>query len=432
MAAHALLQVAEKNLVCNVCYALLRSPVVFSCGHVFCKRCAERSIEERPRCPLCNHAVASRRAIAPLPTLARLMVLVHDVAKTLRLRRAAQLSAAAAAAAAAAAGNSPPPRLTESLAPGDAAVDDFSLTAVVRDRLASASTVSGGGGLLPARTPSLHRGGSVAATQSLRASPPPAPMPAGGFVGCDETETQRMSSRSPTASSSSSASRRSYRQCVAVRRDGGGPAAAGAYEHVGCCALCGLDIADRAQVRRFLRQLLRADPTCDHLRLRQLNEVMLSDFLGPMWDLRLATRGREHAARGMGRKRGRSSSASPPSSSSTLLVHQACLEWCVLHRRVRDAATLKLALTGTQQQQLEGSSCASACAFCAARGRCLVVCGSCQRRAYHYSCALLTGAGVCNISAETMSLVCATCLRKREERQAEEEEEEAEAGLMLW
>ncbi|RNF00166.1 hypothetical protein TraAM80_07777 [Trypanosoma rangeli] len=424
MAVRALLQVAETSLVCYVCYTLLRSPVVFSCGHVFCKTCAERSIEGRPRCPLCNRTVASRRAITPLPTLARVMSLVHDVAKSLRLGQATHVAAAVGA------GNSPPPQLRERLMPSFAAVDECSLTAAVRDCLASTSTVRDeDAGLL--QTPIMHRDGSVAETQFLRTSPPPLAMLAECFVGCDENETQRMLSPSPTSSSSSSSLRQSFHQCVALRRRGGGRST-GAYEHVGCCALCGLDIADRARVRHFLRQLLHADPTCDHMRLQQLNEVMLSDFLGPMWDLRLSTPGVSHAAHGMCRKRSRSTNSSPPPSSFTLLVHQACLEWCVLHRRVQDTVTLKVAVTGTLLRELDGSSCASACSFCSARGRCLLMCRDCQRRAFHYSCALLTGAGVCNISAETMSLICAMCLRRHEEEQEESEKAEAEGELMLW
>ncbi|ESL06273.1 hypothetical protein TRSC58_06055 [Trypanosoma rangeli SC58] len=425
MAVRALLQVAEKSLVCYVCYTLLRSPVVFSCGHVFCKTCAERSIEGRPRCPLCNHTVATRRAITPLPTLARVMDLVHDVVKSLRLGEAMHVAAAVGA------GDSPPPRLTERLMPSFAAVDECSLTAAVRDCLASTSTVRNeDAGVM--QTPIMHRGGSVAETEFLRNSSPPLAMLVDCFVGCDENETQRMFSSSPTSSSSSSSLRQSFHQCVALRRRGGG-CSTGAYERVGCCALCGLDIGDRARVRRFLRQLLHADPTCDHIRLRQLNEVMLSDFLGPMWDLRLSTPGVRHAARGVCRKRSRSTTSSSPPSSFTLLVHQACLEWCVLHQRVRDTVTLKVAVTSTLQRELlDGSSCASACSFCSARGRCLLMCRDCQQRAYHYSCALLTGAGVCNISAETMSLICAMCLRRHEEQQEESEKAGEEGELVLW
>ncbi|EKF28503.1 hypothetical protein MOQ_007748 [Trypanosoma cruzi marinkellei] len=420
MAVRALLQVAERCLVCRVCYTLLRSPVVFSCGHVFCKACAERSIEERPRCPLCNHAVMSHRAITSLPTVASLMGLVQDVAKSLRLQQTAHVAAVRAV-------NIAPPRLTEKIVGIQTADDKCFPTATVGDSLASTPIVDDDEDEKTVMAATIHRNVSMPETQFLRTSPPPVPVLTDDFMACEDAETQRISLRSPIASSFFHSLQNHYYQCVAVRRCIG-ELSVGAYERVGCCVLCGLDIKNRTQVRHYLQQILNSDPTCDHMRLRRLNEVTLSDFLGSMWDLHLPTQIAKRAASGVSRKHGRSGTFP---SSSTLLVHQACLEWCVLHERVRDVVALKVAVMDTQIPELDGSSRASTCFFCSNRGKCLIFCERCQRKSYHYPCALLTGAGVCNILSETMSLICATCLQKQEEQGEEERETEEEEEDLL-
>ena len=41
-------------LECSLCFALLHQPVATHCGHVFCRKCLERSLDHRPHCPLCR------------------------------------------------------------------------------------------------------------------------------------------------------------------------------------------------------------------------------------------------------------------------------------------------------------------------------------------------------------------------------------------
>jgi len=41
-------------LECSLCFALLHRPVATQCGHVFCRKCLERSLDHRPHCPLCR------------------------------------------------------------------------------------------------------------------------------------------------------------------------------------------------------------------------------------------------------------------------------------------------------------------------------------------------------------------------------------------
>ena len=41
-------------LECSLCFALLHQPVATQCGHVFCRKCLERSLDHRPHCPLCR------------------------------------------------------------------------------------------------------------------------------------------------------------------------------------------------------------------------------------------------------------------------------------------------------------------------------------------------------------------------------------------
>lgn len=412
MAVRALLRVARKNLVCRVCYALLRSPVVFLCGHVFCKTCAERSIEERPRCPLCNHAVTSRRVITPLPALARLMGLVHDVAKSLRQRQTAHAAASAAAAIV------PSLRLTGAAISkhnggGNTAGDRRSFTATVSNR-SSLSTIASLDDDTGMRTPIIRRCGSTLETQLLHSTPPPpAVMGTDAFVAPDDVETQCVFSEKNTINPASS-HRHSCHQCVAVRRGGDGRTL-GAAERIGCCVLCAFDIKDRAQICHFLRCLREKDPSCDWARLQQLSEVTLSDSLGPMWDLHLTAAGAGEKGEKKPpahRKRGRNGGHPP---SSALLVHQACLEWCVLRRCVGGATTVTMAISDTLGRQLDGSASAVACSFCEkSSGRCLVPCGRCQRKAYHYPCALLTGARVCVILETIGVLLCAACTQEQQ------------------
>lgn len=44
----------DSMLRCQICKDLLTSPVLTTCGHIFCSLCARRSISESNKCPLCS------------------------------------------------------------------------------------------------------------------------------------------------------------------------------------------------------------------------------------------------------------------------------------------------------------------------------------------------------------------------------------------
>uniref|UniRef100_UPI00398E7006 LON peptidase N-terminal domain and RING finger protein 1-like isoform X2 n=1 Tax=Pristiophorus japonicus TaxID=55135 RepID=UPI00398E7006 len=48
----ALLNISDFD--CSLCTRLLFEPVTTPCGHTFCRKCVERCLDYRPRCPLCK------------------------------------------------------------------------------------------------------------------------------------------------------------------------------------------------------------------------------------------------------------------------------------------------------------------------------------------------------------------------------------------
>ncbi|KEG13847.1 hypothetical protein DQ04_00751070 [Trypanosoma grayi] len=384
MAVRALLHIAHKTLVCSVCYDLFHNPVAFPCGHVFCRACAERCVAGRPHCPLCNHGVASRRASAPLPTVTALTALVRDIAESLRQLQQGVL---------------PPLQLLE----GEPAPTVVVAASAVGSCTTPTRPSMASDGAAKARSTSVvGRDTSVPHTQLLRT--PLLPRAVETYdVAWDDTETQRVQPVSPTP--------RRAPQFVALRHTSSDPAE-GANAHSGCCKLCGLDIRNRAIMRRYLRKLLDTDPLCDKSRVRQLNEATLFECLGPMWQIRLDTECVAGTSGGGQRKRGRSETTtspdmSPQPSPLLLLVHQACLESCLLQERVAGATTVAVHVSDMQFQKLCSAGGVTACASCGrSAGRCLLLCRCCQQKAYHYPCAMLTGARVCGVSG---ALLCAEC-----------------------
>ncbi|CAG9572254.1 conserved hypothetical protein [Leishmania major strain Friedlin] len=100
-------------------------------------------------------------------------------------------------------------------------------------------------------------------------TPPAARLLARQSVVADGAGRGKTEAASKTASSSSAAS---------------ADTAASLWHRFGCCALCGLDVVQRAAVRQRLQHLLRS-PTahCDPAELAMQTEESLSLLLGPLW-----------------------------------------------------------------------------------------------------------------------------------------------------
>ncbi|KAI9704012.1 MAG: hypothetical protein M1820_005633 [Bogoriella megaspora] len=56
---------AEKEVDCQVCYALMLDPVTTACGHTFCRKCLIRVLDHSLHCPMC------RRQLLIPPSLGR-------------------------------------------------------------------------------------------------------------------------------------------------------------------------------------------------------------------------------------------------------------------------------------------------------------------------------------------------------------------------
>ncbi|KAL0211465.1 hypothetical protein P9112_009763 [Eukaryota sp. TZLM1-RC] len=47
--------VCSDSFLCRVCFSLLDDGVVFRCGHSFCKKCIDKSLEQATKCPSCQY-----------------------------------------------------------------------------------------------------------------------------------------------------------------------------------------------------------------------------------------------------------------------------------------------------------------------------------------------------------------------------------------
>jgi len=51
------------NFECNICFEQASSPVVTSCGHLFCWSCLYKWLEQHPSCPCCKSGVSKDNVI---------------------------------------------------------------------------------------------------------------------------------------------------------------------------------------------------------------------------------------------------------------------------------------------------------------------------------------------------------------------------------
>jgi len=56
---------ANEDYLCSICYEILNEPTLLKCGHTFCKACIYREIDIHQRCPLCRFSVNSFEQTSP-------------------------------------------------------------------------------------------------------------------------------------------------------------------------------------------------------------------------------------------------------------------------------------------------------------------------------------------------------------------------------
>ncbi|KAG8343820.1 hypothetical protein TRVL_05349 [Trypanosoma vivax] len=437
MAALALLQVSQGTLMCPVCYDLLNNPVAFVCGHVFCCDCATRCIDIRPQCPLCNNSVNGIRCATPLPNMSALTRLVREVSQILNTGQKDDVvegdgvtptiaTATVGATAASISVSSSQPEV--SLQPQQPYTTPAMLSSSVSTTTSSTLTPEGPNGALtsPAMGGISLTSCSSEATLALPAS-----------VDVLETAIDISDDNGMTQHPDTLALPEQEAHFVVVQRSPN-ELAGGDVGHVFCgyCALCGINIMDRRQVSALLEHILATDPSCDREAVRQVSERTLGGYLGPLWELQRApstvvdmTSDNSNgctlvAGGGCGStQRGRSKVPDAPQQqfqgceedtlpSRTLVVfHQACLEWCILQRCIDDGVTtLSGAVANQVYQRLVALNSAGPCSFCTlSNSSCLLSCFYCGRLAYHYTCALLTGNGICSLLDTVGRLACFVC-----------------------
>ncbi|SCU64651.1 Zinc finger, C3HC4 type (RING finger), putative [Trypanosoma equiperdum] len=430
MAARALFELAQGTLSCPVCFDLMDRPMCFRCGHVYCANCADRCISGRPMCPLCNSSVQNIRQARPLPALAKLVSFVRSLGGAADVPQSQGDTTFAVASKGG--GKATNNALLVPPTTDNAPVSSFPRVNGA-DPQATAPNSSLDPGETEPSTPStplthLHENGMSLGSQ-MAGDPTVQPSIAG------EGRSQPVSTTMPPLQQQAQRQTwpsaeevlpppqhqpQSYRveveRCI-IRVEG-----AGGYALVyqGTCALCGLDISDRQQVSKLLRHVLTMDPSCNEGQVRLVSQRTLGLRLGPLWKLRFGAFGqaspslsngsdvntREGAACG-----GQQSDGGPSSELPAVLLHQTCLEWCMLRRRIIEGANaLTLNVAATVLQSLHAGDSETICSFCRIKiGACLVPCARCGRRSYHYPCALLTGAGVCQLSDVFGILVCVEC-----------------------
>eukprot|EP00658_Telonema_sp_P-2_P083506 TRINITY_DN9064_c0_g1_i2.p1 TRINITY_DN9064_c0_g1~~TRINITY_DN9064_c0_g1_i2.p1 ORF type:complete len:320 (+),score=51.21 TRINITY_DN9064_c0_g1_i2:252-1211(+) len=178
--------------------------------------------------------------------------------------------------------------------------------------------------------------------------------------------------------------------------------------YTGRCALCGLDTANRAQMRKFLRSILAKDPTCCRADIIGLSEQAARTLFGPLVDFHpppssLSTTPPLGTRLGNG-----SGQAEAHQMSTSLHCHQLCLLWTpdiAVLTTTPDDEDNNHSMTTTSTPQYAGvnesldAAHQRRCGFCGELGASFSPNhhhnGGGAPLYFHIPCALLTGDGVC-------------------------------------
>jgi len=284
----ALLQATHDLLRCPICFDTLVDAISFPCSHVACRACAEKCVEARRHCPLCNARVTSHRQFIPMANIRSLVELINELVDEVALRHPPPPQPCADATRKAPSTPPPPPPRPP------LQVVEMAGT----QRLASPSPA-------PAEPPAARKGSEEGVSRRLLRRDSSSITPTLPAV---EDFSRDASDRSSSSAAASTAA-------VLLRCR----VTASPYtnqQRSGCCLLCGLNITDRSSIRQYLTALL-ASPTAqsDRQELLSLTEDSLTEMLGPLWQLHCTFTAKQ-------RRGGRGGA-----SSTSMTVHQHCLEW---------------------------------------------------------------------------------------------------------
>lgn len=83
-----LLDTAQKEVDCQVCYSIMLDPVTTACGHTLCRKCLARTLDHSTHCPVCRRVVITPPSLFKYPSNKALVNLLEGLVPELIAARA--------------------------------------------------------------------------------------------------------------------------------------------------------------------------------------------------------------------------------------------------------------------------------------------------------------------------------------------------------
>ncbi|KAI5212847.1 hypothetical protein AUEXF2481DRAFT_6657 [Aureobasidium subglaciale EXF-2481] len=74
-----LLDTAQKEVDCQVCYNIMFDPVTTACGHTLCRKCLARTLDHSTHCPVCRRSVVTPPSLIKYPSNKTLVNLLEGL-----------------------------------------------------------------------------------------------------------------------------------------------------------------------------------------------------------------------------------------------------------------------------------------------------------------------------------------------------------------
>lgn len=74
-----LLDTAQKEVDCQVCYNIMLDPVTTACGHTLCRKCLARTLDHSTHCPVCRRSVITPPSLYKYPSNKTLVNLLQGL-----------------------------------------------------------------------------------------------------------------------------------------------------------------------------------------------------------------------------------------------------------------------------------------------------------------------------------------------------------------
>ncbi|KAI4747252.1 hypothetical protein E4T50_02431 [Aureobasidium sp. EXF-12298] len=74
-----LLDTAQKEVDCQVCYNIMYDPVTTACGHTLCRKCLARTLDHSTHCPVCRRSVITPPSLLKYPNNKTLVSLLEGL-----------------------------------------------------------------------------------------------------------------------------------------------------------------------------------------------------------------------------------------------------------------------------------------------------------------------------------------------------------------